>query len=140
VDTGPHDDPGVDSRAANSVAQVRLASWTVMWRTPAWLHRAVKRRLRVRGSIGVPWLPLTTKWTAHSGDAGSRLLATVRAEMTSPNGGTLDNPAGVAHRARSPLPFGAPLRPDTRYGDSLPSRSVTPVRRAARLRRRSARR
>src|ERR1035437_1492656 len=40
--------------------------------------------------------PVNTRWTAHSGEAGSRLLAAVRAEMTSPNGGTPDNPAGVA--------------------------------------------
>jgi len=37
--------------------------------------------------VGVPWSPGNSRWTAHSGEAGSRLLAAVRAEMTSPNGG-----------------------------------------------------
>jgi hypothetical protein len=39
---------------------------------------------------------VNTAWTAHSDAAGSRLLAAIRAEMTSLNGGTPDNPAGVA--------------------------------------------
>ena len=52
--------------------------------------------LRVRRSTRVPWLPVNTRWTAQSGDAGSRLRAAVRAEITSPNSGTPDNPAGVA--------------------------------------------
>ena len=46
--------------------------------------------------VGVPWLPVNTRWTAYSSEVGSRLQAAVRAEMTSPNGGTPDNPSGVA--------------------------------------------
>ena len=46
--------------------------------------------------VGVPWLPLNSRWTAHSGEAGSRLLAAIRAEVTSSTGGTPDSPAGVA--------------------------------------------
>ena len=46
--------------------------------------------------VGVSWLPVNTRRTAHSGEVGSRLLAAVSAEMTSSKGGTPDNPAGVA--------------------------------------------
>jgi len=30
--------------------------------------------------VGVPWLPVNSRWTAHSGEVGSRLLAAVKAE------------------------------------------------------------
>ena len=70
----PHDHPLVDIH----VHQQRCAS----------PPRVVNRRHVVD--------PVNTRWTAHSGEVGSRLLAAVRAEMTSSNGGTPDSPAGVA--------------------------------------------
>jgi hypothetical protein len=75
----------------------------------AGLPRVVNRQVAagliassIKAPVEGPWIDrrpvvtVNTMRTAHSGEVGSRLLATVRAEMTSSNSGTPDNPAGVA--------------------------------------------
>ena len=64
---------GCTSRLTRRVTQVRRPSWTVILRTPALRQRAFQERLKLRGSIGVPYLVLNTHLPpCHIAPAASR--------------------------------------------------------------------
>jgi hypothetical protein len=87
---------GCASRSTSRVAHVRRASWTVIFLTPARRHRRHRRshaRLKVRGSTGVPYLPVKRKVeSCHCDPAVRRSAVLFSARRNATRGGSLSHP------------------------------------------------
>ena len=92
---------GCTSRAASRLAQVRLTSWTVILRSPAFSRRVSKRRLKLRGSNGVPTLvvntsPVSVQVSPAAARASACSFSRIRSAVTQmPGSGSVASEASV---------------------------------------------
>jgi hypothetical protein len=101
---------GCRSRSTSSVAQVRRPSCTVIFCTPAFVHRASQERLKLRGSIGVPHLvvkislPPCQAVPASSLAYASSALRSCSAVLQISGSGSVASEVAVADSRDSQLP------------------------------------